>query len=209
MSASPEDQQRKREILERREQKYARAGELEIQTDNLKRQAETDPLTGLPNRRGFEAGLAQLRAQVAGQSRSSETHPRKGVFVMLDIDHFKKINDTYGHQAGDHVLEKVAEVLRGRTREGDCVGRLGGEEFVFAFTTHDISLAEGRAEKLRIAIQQTSIDWEGQTIGVTISLGVTEIEPEDTLLSLKERADKALYKAKESGRDQVQISEAA
>lgn len=207
--ATPESQEEKRRILQRREDTYARAGELESQVNDLKKQAETDSLMEIPNRRGFEAGLAELRARLGTQQNSPDGHPQKGVFIMMDIDHFKKVNDTYGHQAGDHVLKEVAKVLKERTREGDCIGRIGGEELAFAFTTFDMSFAEARAEKLRIEIQQAPIVWEGQTIPVTISLGVTEIQPTDTLLELKERADKALYKAKESGRDQVQISEAA
>jgi diguanylate cyclase (GGDEF)-like protein len=163
--------------------------------DNLQEQALKDPLTGLLNRRHIETVLNSLCR--AGQQDIS--------IILLDIDHFKAINDTYGHQAGDAVLKNIAMLLRGHVRSQDIVCRYGGEEFcmVLLDTTPEVALK--RAEKIRRAVKYVTNSFDGQILPpLTISLGVASFphhgETPHTLVTL---ADKALYWAKNHGRDRA------
>ena len=152
--------------------------------------ATTDPLTGLSNRRTFHARLGEE----AARARRSE---RALSLVMVDLDHFKAVNDTHGHQAGDEVLREVARRLMAVSREGDVVARFGGEELAWLLPEAEAGAALAAAERLRRRIGDAAVPGVGR---VTASLGVAELDdagPDD----LVRRADLALYRAKESGRD--------
>lgn len=169
--------------------------ELRAAQEKLRHQAETDGLTGLPNRRHFleeaQAALAAARERGGGVS-----------LVMLDLDHFKAVNDTHGHQAGDAVLRAVAGCLREALRGPDRVGRLGGEEFGVLLPDCDLDAASRVASRLRRAV--AGLGPAGR--GVTASLGVAAgNEDVDNLLA---RADACLYAAKAAGRDRVCRQEA-
>ncbi len=170
----------------------------EIVQNKLLSLANTDPLTGLPNRRSFfnQSEMEFLRAK-----------RYLGLFslIMIDIDWFKKINDTYGHDIGDEVLKKFSELLHEHVREVDVLGRYGGEEFVVLLPNTSISDAQIFVSRI-INSTQNIIMYTGKgTLKFTISAGVTQLQDDDENLSeILKRADSALYKAKESGRNQFQ-----
>ena len=124
---------------------------------------------------------------------------------MIDIDIFKRINDTHGHAAGDDVLQKVAETLVEVSRRIDLVARWGGEEFLLVFPETDLDGARAHAEALRMAVRETQMTFEGVTFNVTISAGVCEVHDEGlhTVERAVGRVDNALYRAKTAGRDRV------
>ena len=125
--------------------------------------------------------------------------------MMLDIDHFKNVNDTYGHDMGDVVLKNIAAVLRQTGRDSDIIARYGGEEFIIFLNNTDIEGAKIAAERIRAAVEQTVITTEnGERIPVTISLGVTNTQNGDIYAMAKE-ADIALYHSKENGRNQATV----
>ncbi len=157
-----------------------------------RRAAERDPLTHLRNRRGFKAALKGLMANGRiGRSRFS--------VITLDIDHFKRINDSLGHAKGDIVLTKLGEILRTSLRRNDVVARFGGEEFVVLLPDTDLDIAYQAAERLREAVM--AID---TPTTFTISLGVACSGPQERFESVLLRADRALYTAKESGRNRTE-----
>lgn len=161
----------------------------------LERLATTDSLTGLLNRRQF-LRLAQH------ELRRLKRHPRPLSLVMLDIDHFKHINDTYGHGCGDEMLKVLAQAMRQALREVDIFGRLGGEEFAVLLIDADAERAQEVAERLRQNVAAAAIDCDGTTIRSTISLGVTCVDgADDALKAVLARADRALYAAKAAGRN--------
>jgi diguanylate cyclase (GGDEF)-like protein len=122
--------------------------------------------------------------------------------ILIDVDHFKPINDTYGHLAGDAVLRRIAEILAHHTRSTDVTGRWGGEEFLVIAPQTSLENAAKMAEKLRSGIAGTQFPITGQK---TISLGVAAYSPGDDMKKLLARADAALYRAKRSGRDRVEL----
>ena len=157
--------------------------------------ATTDSLTGLNNRRAFFDGAAELRRVTAGKKPLS--------VIMFDIDHFKRINDSYGHDIGDRVLAAVggeAKLVDGIT------GRLGGEEFC-ALTDGGVTDAVDVAGELQRSIRALRFHHEGQSFGVTCSFGVAEWEESDTIDLLMHRADMAMYEAKKTGRDRIVASD--
>lgn len=168
--------------------------------------ATLDALTGLNNRRQFELRLKQEYA-----SATRQKHPLCA--MMIDIDFFKKINDTYGHAAGDKVLKTVANVIKDKLREYDIPSRYGGEEFCVLLPQTKIEEANIVAQRLRAAIEKTVIETfdeknsENKKISVTISLGLTQLNEKDSAEDLYMRADKALYEAKERGRNRVIVYE--
>lgn len=173
--------------------------DLESNEDKLQTLAATDFLTGLPNRRSF---LERLEVEQARQKRGSNTPV---ALLMLDLDHFKKVNDNYGHIAGDAVLRHVASCMQASLRVGDIAGRLGGEEFVMLLANADQSSARQVAERLRQTIAEHPLDWEDQSIAVTVSIGLTLLHPDDELPeTVLNRADLALYCAKGAGRNRVE-----
>ncbi len=163
--------------------------------EKLFKQASTDALTGLYNRRQFEAMVDQAIA-------SAKRYKTPYCVMMSDIDHFKMVNDTYGHEAGDIVLKEVANLMKEKFRTSDIIGRFGGEEFIVFFTNTDMEGAKIAAEHFRQAVEQAHIEAEGKHIPVTISLGITNTQNDDLLRLVKE-ADLALYYSKEHGRNQV------
>jgi len=157
-----------------------------------------DPLTGLNNRRFMENHLTTMLDN-ARVRRAPLT------LMILDIDHFKRVNDTYGHDCGDEVLKSFADRLRGIVRGGDLLCRLGGEEFVIVMPGVNVHAAARIAERARLAIQQEQfvIDKSGRMIPVTVSIGLAERDAEGDAGSLYRRADRALYRAKNEGRNRV------
>lgn len=161
--------------------------------------AITDPLTGLANRRYFERQLAMMVNQATGRGRPLS-------LLVIDIDHFKLINDTYGHLAGDAVLAEFARRLKGSVRGIDLSGRFGGEEFVVAMPDTDMPTALAIAERLRTHISSTQFKVDGapEPVAVTVSVGVGGVDARvETPTDLIARADAALYEAKRSGRNRV------
>ncbi|PWJ47983.1 diguanylate cyclase (GGDEF) domain-containing protein [Quadrisphaera granulorum] len=163
--------------------------------------ARTDPLTGLLNRRALAQAFGAVRAAAPGGHRAA--------VVALDLDHFKRINDEHGHDAGDDVLRRVADVMRAHTRQGDLLVRLGGEELAWVGSWADAEEAHASADRLRAAVAAAP----SQGIPVTTSAGVafstdaTHAAPDAEALSrLLVRADVALYEAKRAGRDRVVLA---
>ncbi|MCW8908201.1 MAG: diguanylate cyclase [Sedimenticola sp.] len=172
---------------------------LEAANSELDRLGRTDGLTGLLNRRAWEECLHNEYKRFA-RSRQNAT------LVMFDIDHFKKVNDTYGHQAGDEVIRQVARQLQESKREVDIGGRYGGEEFCVILLDTDSQGGELFAERLRKAVAALTFDWEGQKFQCTISLGISQLTPEQPAPGTwLEQADKALYQSKEGGRNRTTI----
>jgi len=166
--------------------------------EELKLMSSTDFLTGLLNRRAF-TDIA------SSQIGSALRHGWPVALILFDIDHFKRVNDTYGHDAGDAVLIEIAALARRMFREGDFVARHGGEEFVALAPHCDLNSAIALAERLRSTIAEASISLpDGRQATVTASFGVVAMKsPGDTLETLLRGADRALYAAKEGGRDRV------
>lgn len=161
--------------------------------------ATLDALTGLNNRRQFEIRLKQEYA-----SATRQKHPLCA--IMTDIDFFKKVNDTYGHAMGDKVLKSVANVIKQQLREYDIPSRYGGEEFCILLPQTKLEEAHIVAQRLRLAVEKNIID-ENQKISVTISIGLSQLKEGDTAEDLYRHADKALYEAKERGRNRVIVYE--
>lgn len=161
----------------------------------LYNEAMEDPLTGLKNRRGlhahYERRIATLRIY------------EKAAIIMCDIDHFKRVNDTYGHNAGDEVLKFVANLLQSSIRIDDGAFRWGGEEFILLLPHSTTPQAVELAERLRKSVEDSVISFEGTDIKITMSFGVGEINPELTTEENVEAVDAKLYYAKEHGRNRV------
>lgn len=157
-------------------------------------EARTDALTSLPNRRALDENLSQ---RVCEWRR----HGRPLSLLMADIDHFKKFNDTYGHHVGDAVLRQVADLLRQTTRESDLVGRFGGEEMAIVLAGTDIDEACVTAERVRRAIDDAILTYEGQSLLVTVSVGAAQCLQNESAEGVIRRADEALYAAKQAGRN--------
>lgn len=165
---------------------------LESSVLRLRRQVIQDPLTGVANRAEMDRMLAEL---TGGEGRSFS-------LVICDIDHFKSVNDVYGHQAGDEALVRVAQLLTAQARPNDLVCRYGGEEFVMICPEIDVVTATRRAEATRLAVEETELSMLDNT-HITASFGVTQMQVGDTAESVFARADRALLQAKETGRNQV------
>lgn len=163
----------------------------------LKRYALTDSLTGLPNRLAFETTLER------DYTLSLRTRQPLSL-IMLDLDRFKRVNDTYGHNRGDAVLAQLAKVLQSVIRGSDHPARWGGEEFVIVLPNSTAMEAAVLAERIRKAVEKEDF----QVGALTVSLGVAQLEEIDSPLSLARRADEALYRAKEAGRNRVECDDA-
>jgi diguanylate cyclase len=159
-------------------------------------EARTDFLTLLANRRAFDDELARLAAE-------SRTSGKTFSLAMLDIDHFKRFNDSYGHQAGDEVLRRISRVLCANAREGDIVARYGGEEIAVLFPATTVDQAQELVERMRESIDLAYFRFSGVSLHVTASLGVAALGPKEDPAELVKRADAALYAAKEAGRNQA------
>lgn len=168
---------------------------LERMCENLHTKATLDPLTQLPNRSEFDRVYTEL---IRKYHRSGSPFS----LMICDLDHFKEVNDKYGHQAGDEVLQRTSVALQKTSRSHDLVARYGGEEFVIVCPDCEIATATHRAEQIRDVISRT----EHAVLGkrrATVSIGVTQIQSGDTAESLLRRADRALYQAKDQGRNRV------
>ncbi|BDX17700.1 diguanylate cyclase [Halopseudomonas aestusnigri] len=174
--------------------------QLESANTKLQELALRDGLTGLLNRRYWESCLEREFAR-------HQRYDSPVSLVIFDIDHFKRVNDTYGHQTGDEVIRSVAEITSRLARETDFAGRYGGEEFVVLLPGTHLEGAAQFAERLRQAVEQQVLDYQGSPLSYTISLGVATISDDMANYQiLLERADKALYASKEQGRNRVTLA---
>ncbi|MBI5863172.1 MAG: sensor domain-containing diguanylate cyclase [Planctomycetes bacterium] len=164
----------------------------------LEQQVVLDPLTGLANRRGFENELAKRLDELGRAGRAF------GV-VLCDIDHFKRFNDTYGHETGDAVLKMVAATLRHASRTYDTVARWGGEEFIVLTNHYEPEQVCALAERLRMVVEHSWIEHSGHSLRVTVSLGATTAHAGDDARQLFARADELLYRSKAGGRNRFTL----
>jgi len=169
--------------------------------ENMRKMSITDGLTGLFIYRYFEVKLAK-EINLALQQKKELS------LVIFDIDYFKKCNDTYGHEAGNEVLKNVSGILRNRCRQTDTVCRFGGEEFVSILGVTDMERAGKYAEAIRKSVEVLDINYEGKKIKVTVSAGVSSLSfiGNKNSLELINSADKALYAAKDSGRNKTVLA---
>jgi len=203
--ASTRSMQASMELM--REQIQESKQEITSLQERLERAAEealTDPLTGLTNRKGLSKAIEQAVLSV----EQLNSYP---CLLMMDIDHFKKINDTFGHLLGDRVIKVVAETLKNQVKGKDTAARYGGEEFSVLLPETELMDAVKVAENIRLAIERTRIKRasDNQEIcRMTISIGVARHKPDEPIMALFERADNALYRSKNEGRNRVTFSEA-
>ncbi len=180
-----------------------RLGALENEATELRKrisaersQALLDPLTGIPNRLAYQERSAQELA------RWKRFQTPLCLFVW-DVDNFKTINDTYGHKAGDKVLTTIAKLLHTHIRETDFLARYGGEEFIMLTSGADLNAARELAEKLRKAVETCGFHFRGEAVTITMSCGISAFRDGDSTESVFDRADKSMYRAKQTGRNQV------
>ena len=173
---------------------------LNLRSEALSEAAERDELTRLSNRAGFfrKGRIMMDQSRHIGFPLS---------LILIDTDHFKKVNDTYGHLAGDKALQHLARLLMQASRQNDLVARWGGEEFAILLRSSGLRGAQAYADRLRRKVANAPMPWKGEEISLSFSAGVTQwYEDDDNFESMMLRADKALYRAKSAGRNQVQIA---
>jgi diguanylate cyclase len=199
--------ERERHWQARAEQMNTRIRELEQSAQSMEsdlRQehqlATTDALTGIPNRLVFEQCMQELC-----KAGTRPVGSKGDCLLILDIDHFKGINDRFGHAAGDRTLRIVAEQVKGRLRAQDLVARYGGEEFAVVLRDTDADAGMVVANMLRAGIENLSFRGQKQPVSVTLSCGVTAWRAGDTPETLFDRADRALYQAKKLGRNRCEL----
>jgi diguanylate cyclase (GGDEF)-like protein/PAS domain S-box-containing protein len=169
------------------------------QVDELRLTAFTDPLTDIGNRRYLEEGLHAAKMEV-----------ERGVgiagLIFIDIDNFKNVNDTHGHEVGDQILLMVVRTLKHNLRATDLLGRWGGDEFM-AIIQHvqELSVLEDLAKKLGVMVESSRLDLETERLSITVSIGATLIKPNETYEKFFERADQLMYKSKQAGRNQITV----
>lgn len=176
--------------------------EMRALRQELAEQAHTDALTGLPNRRRFEVLLREELSRIARYGGSCS-------IAMLDVDHFKRYNDTLGHPAGDRVLRRLAEIFRENLREPDVAARYGGEEFALLLVETAVERAREVVERIRAVVEAHEFPGEAvlPTGDLTISAGIASVRDEESRLeAVIERADRALYAAKRAGRNRVHLA---
>ena len=164
----------------------------------LEKIAMTDKLTGIYNRHAFDFVMSPILKDVRRKKFALS-------LILFDIDHFKKVNDEFGHLAGDAAIKKIVRICAETIRESDVLCRWGGEEFLILLKECDLDDAYEISEKIRKTIQDTPIVYEGKTIFSTISLGVSQYHLPETEDRLIYRADKLLYQAKQNGRNRSEI----
>jgi diguanylate cyclase len=173
--------------------------ELAAANDKLERISKTDGLTGLLDRKAWEY-------QLTNEFYRLQRYQEECSLIIFDIDHFKKVNDSYGHSAGDEVIKYVAKITQQCIRKTDFAGRYGGEKYVILLPHTAVSAAEILAERIRKKIESATISYEGLSIKITVSFGLSQYN--DSLKSATawiDSADKALYISKENGRNQVSL----
>lgn len=192
-----------REANERSEKMRVRIEELESEANNLhqrlqeeKRAAMLDPLTQIPNRLAWDQRIAE-------EMDRWQRFQGPTCIATWDVDRFKGINDSYGHAAGDKVLKIVAECLSKKIRTMDFLARYGGEEFVTVLPNTTLESGFQIVDRIREAVAQIGFHFSGKRVVITISCGITQLREGDTIATAFERADQAMYKAKESGRNRV------
>jgi diguanylate cyclase (GGDEF)-like protein len=171
-------------------------------THDLNKAALTDPLTAINNRRGFQGSM-----EVALKNTDNTA------LMILDIDHFKSVNDEHGHIAGDRCIQHLVKLINMFLKEGDVIGRIGGEEFAVLLSNTSLPAAIATAEELRRAVENTpcelkDIDCEADSMSVTVSVGLVLLTSKSKLSDILQQADKLLYQAKNTGRNQVVLTEA-
>ena len=172
---------------------------MEHLNEELKTASRVDGLTGLYNRRYWQERFDEMHKLCVRREKPSTA-------LMLDIDHFKRINDTYGHQAGDKVIKMLAALIKRCVRETDLAGRYGGEEFAIILNDSSVEDAKIVAERIRQLAQRLVVEHEGESISFTVSLGLAQFSPDfKGAMAWLECADQALYEAKENGRKQYRI----
>jgi diguanylate cyclase len=169
-------------------------GELHSRLDNEKQGARIDPLTGIANRKSFEERFAREIEQSPGTDAAV-------VMLLWDLDNFKLINDSYGHRAGDRVLQSVAACFMAAVRGNDFVARIGGEEFVMLLSGAKLDQATLIANQVRSAVEALRFHFRGTPVRVTVSCGLTELQQNDAAGAAFDRADAALYRAKQTGKN--------
>jgi diguanylate cyclase (GGDEF)-like protein len=170
---------------------------INLHEQELKKIASIDPLTGIDNRRTFMTVGDEMHAYAVRYQKCFSV-------ILMDIDFFKKINDNYGHLAGDETLKKIACVLKNQLRKSDVLARYGGEEFILLLPDTDIQAALELAEVIRKSVEQLTIEIEKHQITCTLSLGIADYRFDDiSLTDIVGQADQALYQAKEQGRNRV------
>ena len=182
-----------------------RLDSMEQQSIQLRKSAEdahvksrTDPLTGLPNRLAYDHRFDEELARF-------ERYGTVFSLCVADIDYFKRINDDYGHLAGDKVLRLMSRILTKQLRNVDFIARFGGEEFVILMPSTDATAAKVAAEKVRQTIETSPFNFQSHPVKITMSFGVTQVQKDDSVSSMFARADKAMYTAKQEGRNRVNI----
>lgn len=174
---------------------------LQQELQNARSEALIDPMTGVLNRRGFELQIKKL-------SVSNDLQGKKIAFMMLDIDFFKKVNDTYGHLFGDKVIRTIAEMLKAKVKGQDSVARLGGEEFAVLLPDTSLQGAYAVAEHIRQGIEKGKIrrqDKQENVEGITISIGIADCDAHGDWMDAMSKADKALYASKKQGRNRTTL----
>jgi len=174
--------------------------EAETRAETMARLAVLDPLTGTLNRRGITVALLEAMAY-------AERYEHPLTVALADIDRFKRVNDRFGHEAGDRVLEGLAEIFRETVRQNDRVGRYGGEEFLFVFPETTLEASRPIVERIRARASERLFHVTSGAITVTVSIGVTEFEPSEEHGRLLSRVDQAMYKAKRRGRNLVVVTD--
>ncbi len=169
--------------------------------ESLRVMATTDQLTGLLNRR-------QYLERSERELHRSQRYGSPLCLLILDVDHFKTVNDAFGHAMGDKVLERLARACQGELRESDLLGRIGGEEFAATLVECDLDRAALAGERLRAAAEAVVVAAAGARVSVTISLGAAQARAKESLARLMHRADQALYRAKRAGRNRVELAQA-
>lgn len=168
------------------------------EADTLVAEARTDALTGLKNRRSFDE---ELHRQFAQRQRQGTVFS----LLLIDLDHFKQVNDTHGHPAGDSVLQTVAQLLTKTLREMDLVYRYGGDEFAVICPGSRLREAATAAERIRQAVETTPVQLNDEALSLKLSVGVAEVGGLEIADGLLQRADEALYAAKHAGRNRVRL----
>ena len=166
----------------------------------LEKLATTDRLTGLNNRQAFDMLFRHVMSE-------QQRYPGELAVMLLDVDHFKRINDTHGHLQGDQVLRHLANLLARRMRSSDIVARWGGEEFIMLVKHCDLETARNMAEEIRLAVMNNPyvIEDSGQALPLSVSIGVTQHHSGESETELFGRVDKALYQAKQAGRNRIEV----